>query len=556
MSAPEAQKARPSGHPALHPMLDPEVTPRLCIRPARHDGEQAAGHWLRLAHTNGLADPRWLLSPHAPRASGVVRVCPVCLVRPHPWWPQTWSDREHPWCAEHGSWLVDTCPTCHQPLRWHGVRLLRCRCGQALSEIPAPALTPDQIQALIAHGAAPLSVVVWLGALAKHGLRDKPLKKAARQGMTDVIELAEHGTHIVKHWPGGFFRALDACRVHSPDEASLQLLNLTLPGLTRRIRKLGDAGWRQRIKTALSAYTAASRQSNTPIIGRNVQVPDAASDTLLSVARALKIRTESLTLALESLSGGGLKKRRTVNGRSRRLVSPEVIQKVRTDLEDRISTKAAANLLGLSHARVEQMVQAGQLVRQGGRLSKQACSTLLRSVMQMTVGESIPQDIISFSDALRFWVPVARSSAFFGAVLCGELPVFAEAGSDSLRSLLLDRERVMAWAATRPNQRCEWLSLPDCAVKLGIKQEVAYHLVRVGLLPTQKVVVHRRTAQVVSLQSLKQFERRYEPLVKAAGRAGIDHRNCLTWARANGLQLVSGPQVDGGRQYFVRVRTV
>ena len=315
----------------------------------------------------------------------MVRVCPVCLAQPHAWWPQAWADREHPWCEVHSSWLADTCVACHQPLRWHGVQLLRCRCGQALGELPAPALTPACQQALITERVAPLSVLVWLGALAKHGLIDKPMKKAARQGMADVIDLAERGADMVNDWPGGFFRALDACRVHATGEESLQLLNLTLPGLTQRIRKLGHAHWRVRIQDALDAYAAASRQTRSPVIGRNVEVHEARSGSVASVAKALGVRTERLTLALDNLAGQQVKTRRTANGRSRRLMTPEVIQQVQFYLEDRITTKEAARLLDLSVARVEQLVSAKHLVRQAGRLSKQACNTLRQSVMQAGV---------------------------------------------------------------------------------------------------------------------------------------------------------------------------
>ena len=149
---------------------------------------------------------------------------------------------------------------------------------------------------------------------------------------------------------------------------------------------------------------------------------------------------------------------------------------------------------------------------------------------------------------------MARSSEFFGAVLSGELAAYAQAHSDSIQTLLIGRERVMAWAAARSDLRCEWLSVPDCAKRLGVKQQVAYHLVRVGLLPTQKAVVNRRVAQVVTLKALERFERCYEPLATAASRAGVDWRHGLAWARANGLKLVSGPQIDGGRQYFIQNR--
>lgn len=96
------------------------------------------------------------------------------------------------------------------------------------------------------------------------------------------------------------------------------------------------------------------------------------------------------------------------------------------------------------------------------------------------------------------------------------------------------------------------MTVPQCAVRLGLKQEVVYHLVRKGLIRTRRARSGRRQAQVVTLAMLHAFEDTYESLSCAAVRAGMDHRRGLQWARANGVALVTGPGVDGGRQYFVR----
>ncbi len=114
----------------------------------------------------------------------------------------------------------------------------------------------------------------------------------------------------------------------------------------------------------------------------------------------------------------------------------------------------------------------------------------------------------------------------------------------------------MALASARSDQVSEWLSVPDCATRLGIKQEVAYHLVRVGLLPTRQAMINRRMAQVVPTEALQRFERCYEPLSKAARRAGINWRHGLAWACSKNIKFASGPQIDGGRQYFVHIRSL
>jgi hypothetical protein len=63
-------------------------------------------------------------------------------------------------------------------------------------------------------------------------------------------------------------------------------------------------------------------------------------------------------------------------------------------------------------------------------------------------------------------------------------------------------------------------------------------------------------AQLVAQEALREFEQQYEPLVRAAVKAGVDHRHGFAWAQASGAQLVTGPRIDGGRQYFVRCESV
>jgi hypothetical protein len=57
---------------------------------------------------------------------------------------------------------------------------------------------------------------------------------------------------------------------------------------------------------------------------------------------------------------------------------------------------------------------------------------------------------------------------------------------------------------------------------------------------------------MATAEALEVFGQEFEPLARAAVRDGADHRRGLQWARENGVELVSGPVVDGGRQYFVR----
>jgi hypothetical protein len=89
--------------------------------------------------------------------------------------------------------------------------------------------------------------------------------------------------------------------------------------------------------------------------------------------------------------------------------------------------------------------------------------------------------------------------------------------------------------------------------RLGVKKEVAYHWVRVGLLKTVRVEVGRRIVRHVSAEGLEEFRRLYVTGVELAASMGSRSRR---WSSRHlmtlGLTPVSGPTVDGARQFLFR----
>ena len=96
------------------------------------------------------------------------------------------------------------------------------------------------------------------------------------------------------------------------------------------------------------------------------------------------------------------------------------------------------------------------------------------------------------------------------------------------------------------------LSVVEAAVELGVKQEVAYHWVRTGLLATVTVDSPTETGRRVTEAALAAFRRNYVTGTEFARAHQLGRR----WAAAHlvqaGIQAVSGPSVDGARQFLFR----
>jgi len=524
------------------------VLNRLPVRPIRGPEESAEGHWLRVSYSNGLAEPAWLLDSDHRRGLSIVRVCPQCLVCPSRYWAEDWKDRSKPFCHTHGQWLVDRCSGCGRLLRWNRVSFLACRCGKDLRELSATALSPPSEQVLN-EGSASLAVLLWLGSLARHGLTMKPLKKASRVVLSEVVELAETGAQIVAGWPGAFFEVLSDCRQDAKAYAGLRSMNDAFPGLAGRLSKLRDGPWRGRIAKELGTYVGASHRSEAPIVGRNV--PGDRHPTVAQIARGLGMRAATLVAAIERLPGAPIATRTTAQGRSRRLVLKEAIPQVQQLLSDEISIKAFARLTGLSPARIRQRIDAGLLAECRHRLSRREVFSLSQALLAGGVAGTPSSDATSLHRVLRYWVPVCLTAQFIRSVLDRLLIISAPIGAERLTDCLISQAQCQSWIASIGRTNDSVLTLPGCAKMLGLKQQVVYHLARVGLLPVHTVKTGRgRTARVTTISSVEQFKRRYEALVRLAADAGVAPRRGIGWAKVNGIALASGPSIDGGRQYF------
>lgn len=526
---------------------------KLLVRPARRAGELAQGHWLRAAYDNGLRRPAWLIGTESALPLDLVHICPACLRQPQPVWLEQWIDRTRPLCVEHQAWLVNECPGCGRPLRWSTVSFMACGCGQDLREIASPVLTAEVHQALVVDR-VPLTVLTWLGALCRYGLAGKPVKKASRQRMRDVIEHATAGAEMVKHWPAGLFRVLDSSRIGAEvPSGSVVLLNEAFPGLAKRISKIKDVAWRTLVTKALGDYVAATRESTASraqaIIGRND--PGGQLPTVARVARMIGVRPQRLAGALDALPESHGTRRHTQGGRVRRIVSDTSAMRARRALADEVTREEAARLMGFTVLRLEELVKAGRLQVSRGRLHRSQVLALRQRFFCNVDEGALPTDAIRVEVALRYWIPVDRTVHLLDAVHTCQLWMYrlSERGADTQHWMSL--AQVKAWVSRTSSERAS-LTIPECAERLGLKQEVVYHLVRVGLIATSKNRLVRREAKVVSPEALAEFEQKYETLARAASRSGYDHRRGLDWALANSIELESGPRVDGGRQYFVR----
>jgi hypothetical protein len=308
---------------------------------------------------------------------------------------------------------------------------------------------------------------------------------------------------------------------------------------------LSDAEWRTRVLDTIADHVAASRSTSAPVLGRNAP----AYPSKHQVARRLGIGFDRLNRLVntDAVDEAASAQR----GRLRRLVLPDDEVRVREALQAGLSIKAAGKVLGFSAPRVRQMVDQGQLQALGSGVTRCSVDNLVGCLMG--AAGAAKGSSVDLGTALRHDVPVQRTVEFVDALLKKEVHLHRPASATRLDELLVDRASLQRWWAglqSRSVASAE-LTLDRVAQRLGIKDEVVSHLLRIGLLHAEQRPVGRRRCRVVTESEMQAFEARYTTLAAVAREASVGARGALAWAKAQRLRLVTGPGIDGSRQYFI-----
>jgi len=127
---------------------------------------------------------------------------------------------------------------------------------------------------------------------------------------------------------------------------------------------------------------------------------------------------------------------------------------------------------------------------------------------------------------------------------------FAMADDGLLRDAIFGRKYLHDWVEALRKSTTDWVSVTTAAKLLGMKEEVVYRLVATNLLIA--IVAQRKggiSYKRISLSSLEHFREQYVSLAALAKHKKTSAKAML---RLIGARPVTGPNVDGARQYFYR----
>ncbi len=533
--------------------LERAIEAGLLVRPRQLEGESDIGYMLRRADENGLRTGAPLVAATGGHRFTRMGICPCCCAEQIRFWPDAWEDWSRPWCLLHRVWLFDTCTSCGSTFSASRLGFRFCACGAMLGEQGREQIGEDAWE-LALNRDQDLPMVSWLGAISLHGTAGKPGKRQARRSVGDVRQLIEAGARLLGDWPKTFLRRIDEIRLRpTAAERSAQLIADAFPGIGRALRRV-PVNWRQRVADALDLYVGEARSSDQPLIGKNwfvvSRVPSAAE-----AARTLGVgfyRFKREVAACAEVLGST---RVTRGGRSRTVLSSDDVDMLQRRLHDAIGVKPAARRMGLAVGRVDELVRSGRLaLTADGRLSKESVDRFMdRMLRGVQSAAACPEGFVSVAEAFRRWVPVRQTCELLQELHAGGVTCLSLGASTlGFRGLLLRRDDVAQWMRGAGAVKA-WLTVPEVARRIAEKEQVVYGLVSCGMLVHQMRRDRGRLAARVDPNSVARFSERFASLIGLAKKAGVRSQDALGWAFECGLNVVTGPKIDGERKYFVEI---
>ena len=315
---------------------------------------------------------------------------------------------------------------------------------------------------------------------------------------------------------------------------------------------LGSQSDQELVLRSIESVIGASQATQQPLFGRNPRL----DSSVLSLTRASKqlglSRSRFRSAIAKALPGASIVRATTPAGRIFGALSPESAERVKDYLDDRVSLKCAARILGFSRDRVQEICVMGRLAMASDSLSRLDCESFASALLARATVTRERLHAERLGEVLRLHVPLMLTDEFLRAVLDGALVVYRSKSEVTVPGhLRIVRDNVMKWIAAQRTAIVDRLTIREAATCLGIKSEVAYQLTRSGLLSCVRGKVGRRPSMVVTRAAMAAFVLRYVLLVDLARAAGVGKKQALHWAQGMNFEVVSGPTIDGGRQYVV-----
>jgi hypothetical protein len=576
------------------------------VRPRPIDGEATLGFMMRTARANGyeslrplhaavksfdalcdgvrlsISERKALFGPHPSYwgsndfALGLVaadfnhhlmRWCPACL-RESAHLRGQWMLKLCCVCCHHSVYLHDRCPVCGLAQRLERADFEHCTCGARLAAAPvqiAAATLVSVTRAIEASifgnsesSALPvLSAPEWLrlasylGQFSETFQPARPGKIANLHKLEQATALMAGVSQLLDNWPINFHAVLAAVQHKAEATPSIRRAFGTLYRVL--YDDLRSDGF-QFLRDEFESYLRANWWGVVCKRNRSFKRQTVAEHPRLTMKQAahqagVAPSTVRRFIQAELIPGDQFV---FPSGRKARSIHRDDLAQLATLANDCLTIREAARQLALPERRVRELIAGGVIAPLVSRTHDKAAAWLIPTQAIQALcfaGRAFDTpSSITVGRLLRFWRLLdGEFIALVQAITSKHLaPVSAQSVPVPLGNVALDVLSGRNWLASYRRASGSNMTIDQAAQRLGLKQQVAYDLARCGMLVTVK---DQSRGSRVQPDEIEAFRSTYISLAEFSRHL----RHSPKWVLQNTRATpVTGPSVDGCRQYFFR----
>lgn len=508
------------------------------------------------------------------------RWCPACL-NAHPIGRIGWELQFADACGVHGNWLVDTCCACQNPLGWERGTLLQCECGAPLAACGTRAAPPAVVrlagwieQCAIAGSnasdpfaalSAPqlIRLVRFLGAYGGGQMTGRPRKIGHLDRLAHSWPLSSLAAEILCDWPEGFFRLAKQILASRPSSGSGRMGDRFGHFYGSLYRSFPEAafGFLRQVFEAFVAdhWTGAlarrNRRLSESVLARAVWLPAGQARHRLGVSRH----------RLASLIHGGqiaAETRISAAGRTFTVVRRDEVEATAVLLQSEFDVKSAAIKLGLTRHRLTRLLpywlpHASKVGPTHGPwvLPAEKIDSLLSRCSGLPTRDATDREQVSLRHIVKYHAWTNQEiAALLDSIHQGVVVPRARQSRvlPGLMGVLFNRAEIDALKAGLASANPTLFSVPEVAEQLDVKQEVAYALIRLGLIRARNEKAVKLRGVLVRQSDLAAFHRQYVFGRDLAEQIGRSPRWVADGLAVLGITMVAGPALGNCRQIIYR----
>lgn len=493
-----------------------------------------------------------------------LRWCPICL-HEAPYLRNFWTLKLVCHCERHQTKLRDRCPACGAAQSSARSNFRSCLCGKRLfaaSQLDAPTISEAKLLGrlhLVFDGwygndpfgqlgsSAWVRLIRYLGQFEDDIEPERPGQLGNLHNLDVAGRVFSRAVVLLDEWPVNFNRLLTITLKNRPVSPSLRK---SFGRLYRLVyRDLADPSFGF-VREAFEAFINDAWWGTVCRRNRGLSATALLQHprlTLRQAADSLGIGEKTLR-HLADASVINIDKAKTAQGRAIATIHRAQLNLIADLPVSAMSLRDAAAALAIPKHRLRELIDARVIKPLLHRREVRASQWLI------PVGEvgklnqlpgTISDEGVTIKQVLKNWR--LRPGGFpdlVRAILDGSIELLKNEKQSAFGDRMCGKSSVASWREAAIGTSST-LSVDRAASVLGVKQQVAYALVHLGLI---KADLRQKPIQI-GREALEYFQREYVALTELAGTRRTSCRRMLLELEA---APVCGPSVDGCRQYFFR----